>query len=86
MQTQMITDRHRELLMSDFGKTFEDLERMEDGDLEEFLMQKLAMAECDEADTSEDGEPSKRGRLISEIIDIICGPYNPEEINGEGED
>ena len=53
-------------------------------------MQELAMAECDEAEiaakTEEDNITTKRGQLISEIIDIICGPYDPEEINGEADD
>ena len=90
MQSQLITTQHRELLMSNFGKTFEELEHMDDDALDEFLMQELAMAECDEAEiaakTEEDNITTKRGQLISEIIDIICGPYDPEEINGEADD
>ena len=84
MQTELIKDKHRKLLTSDFGKTFEELEKMGEEDLDEFVMQDLGMAECDEI--GEDGEPTERGRVIGEIIDIICGPYDPDEINAEDDE
>lgn len=84
MQTELIEKKHRELLASDFGKTFEDLEKMTEEDLDVFVMQELGMAECDEID--ENGDPTERGQTISEIIDIICGPYDPEAINEEDDD
>ena len=83
MQTELIRDKHRKLLLSDFGKTFEELESMPDEVLDDFLMQELAMAECDEAEAFNKGKPTERGQTISEIIDIICGPYDPDEINGD---
>lgn len=79
MQAELIKDKHRKLLASNFGKTFEDLKSMSEEDLDDFVLQELGMAECDEVD--ENGNPTERGQTISEIIDIICGPYDPEEIN-----
>ena len=84
MQAELIKDKHRKLLASDFGKTFEDLKGMSKENLDVFILQELGMAECDEID--ENGDPTERGQTISEIIDIICGPYNPEEINEEDDE
>ena len=86
MQTELITDRHRELLLQDFGKTFEELEQMSDDELDDFVIQELAMAECDEIEASENKEYSDRGQTVSEIIDIICAPYDPDVINAPDDD
>lgn len=86
MQTELITDKHRELLLQDFGKTFEELEQMPDDELDDFVIQELAMAECDEIEAFENKEYSDRGQTVSEIIDIICGPYDPDVINVPDED
>lgn len=86
MQIELIKPKHEELLRNDFGITFDDVLKMTDDELEEFLIQKLGMAECDEIEASEGKEYSARGEIISEIIDIICGPYDPEEINDSVDD
>jgi hypothetical protein len=79
MQKELIKPEHEALLKDEFGVTFDDIEKMTDDEYDEFLDEKLAMAECDEDGKADGDEPTERGRLIGEIIDILCGPYEDED-------
>ena len=46
-------------------------------------MNDLAMIECDEIDDSADGEYTKRGSIVSQIIYILCGTYDADLINAD---
>jgi hypothetical protein len=79
MWKERIRPEHEVLLRAEFGVTFSEIERMTDDEYDELLDQKLAMAECDEDDRANGGALTARGRLIGEIIDILCGPYGDGE-------
>lgn len=83
MQKELITEDHRNLLKNDFGVTFEDIENMSDEECDNFIAMKLAMAECDEDDKADGEELTERGKLIGEIIDILCGPYDEDDDEGD---
>ena len=78
MQKALITDKHREWLKERLNTTFEEVENMSEEQEDEFLTQ-LAFAEADEV-----CDETEYIDTASEVVDIICGPYdNVDEEDNE---
>lgn len=73
MQYELITDKHREWLKNKLNTTFEEIDNMSEDEEDEFLTQ-LAFAEADEV-----CDETEYIDIASEVVDIICGPYDYED-------
>ena len=84
MQLELMTDRLRKYLKENFGMTEDHFVELcghdvdEDPELHQ-LLHDLSMKECDDSDwEKEHGEYPKDGGCATELIDIICGPYDKD--------
>lgn len=90
MQRELFTDRHREFLKENYGITEEQFFELCKHDVDEDpllkdLLDDLAMKECDDSDLEKErGETSTDTGCATELIDIICGPYDPVDEEDEG--
>lgn len=86
MQLEKMTEKHFKYLQTEFGvdrKAFAAICE-ENGEALSKLIDDLTWKECDAAEEFEkNGEYSEQGKCAIELIDILCGPYDPVEINGE---
>ena len=80
MQYELITDKHREWLKKKLNTTFEEIDNMSEDEEDEFLVQ-LAFAEADEV-----CDETEYIDIASEVVDIICGPYDCNDAELENED
>lgn len=79
MQRELVTEKHDKWIEEVLGVTFDDVEGMTEEELDN-LVDKLADMEADAVTSkSEDVD------VICEVVDIICGPYDEEEINSATE-
>ena len=88
MQLDKMTAKHYQYLLKQFGMDADTFRKAcaENGDVIDALLEKLIVKECDAADEYEkNGKYSEDGLCAVELVDIICGPYDPVEINGETE-
>lgn len=83
MWQERITEKNKEFLFKEYGKTFEEIENMTDKEYDDFTTF-LAFEEADA--TTDDEEMSERERLIGEIIDVICGPYDDDDEEDDDDD
>ena len=89
MQIALLEDRHRRFLQENYGIDEERLIAICEERAQEYdeLVDDLMWKECDAADEKErTGDYSEAGLCAVELIDIICGPYDEEEINAGEED
>lgn len=88
MQLNLMTGRHYDYLKRQFDMDAETFDSVceEGGTRLDDLVDELTWKECDAAyELEEKGKYSKDSICAIELVDIICGPYDPEEINGESE-
>lgn len=84
MQKELIDERHIHFLKNELGLDIEAFLSMAQDDLNALIDDKLLWMECDAAEELDrDGQYSEKGQCAIELIDIICGPYDPDEINVE---
>ena len=86
MQLEKMTEKHYQYLQAEFGVDRNAFAAIceENGEALDKLIDDLTWKECDAAEEFEkNGEYSERGKCAIELIDILCGPYDPVEINGE---
>lgn len=76
MQYELIKEKHRKWLKERLDTTFEEVDKMSEEEEEAFLTQ-LAFAEADEV-----CDETEFVDIASEVVDIICGPYD----NADDED
>ena len=84
MQLNLIEPKHLAFLKENFDIEQERFEEIcnEDGDELDELVDELLWKECDAAEEYErTGKYTEEGLCAIELIDIICGPYDEEEIN-----
>lgn len=89
MQLEKMEKKHYEFLEKELGMSEEAFNAAvgnpDSGEFDE-LVDELTWIECDEVEASDSGDYSERGQLVSELIDILCGPYDPDTINEAGAD
>ena len=81
MQLEKMTRKHYDYVKRQFGIDEERGKRFDE------LIDELTWKECDASDElAEKGEYSEDSVCAIELVDIICGPYDPEEINEGSEE
>lgn len=89
MQLEKMEKKHYDFLQEELeisSETFDNACDKENTDFFDKLIDSLTWIECDEIEASTGKEYSERGNTVSELIDIICGPYDPDVINASDED
>lgn len=89
MQLNLMTQKHYDYLKKQFdidADTFNAICK-EGGEGLEKLLDELTWKECDASyEYEEKGKYSEDSLCAIELIDIICGPYDPDVINAPEED
>jgi len=89
MQLNLMTQKHYDYLKRQFDIDAETFNAIceEDGDRLDNLLDELTWKECDASDEySKNGKYSEDSLCAIELVDIICGPYDPDVINAPEED
>lgn len=84
MQLDKMTKKHYDYLKRQFDMDAETFNAIceENGARLDSLLDELTWKECDAAyELEEEGEYSEDSICAIELIDIICGPYDPDVIN-----
>lgn len=84
MQIENMENRYYEFLENEFGISKERFLEIceEDGEELDNLVDEFMFKECDAAEEEmQAGEYPEYGDLAGDIIDFICGPYDPEVVN-----
>ena len=85
MQLEKMTGKHYQYLRKQFGISEDEFNAIckDNGKALDSLLDDLTWKECDAAEEYEkNGKYSEDGQCAIDLVDIICGPYDPEEING----
>jgi len=86
MQLELLTKEHEVFLSEVVGISPEDFKAMSFEEMDALADDKLIDLECDGAADDAPDESKINTKYAAEIIDIIYGPYNPEEINSDIDD
>ena len=89
MQLEKMTRKHYDYVKRQFGIDAETFNAIceERGKRFDELIDELTWKECDASDElAEKGEYSEDSVCAIELVDIICGQYDPEEINEGSEE
>lgn len=84
MQLDQVTKKHYDYLKRQFDMDAETFNVIcdENGTRLDSLLDELTWKECDASDEFEEkGEYSEDSICAIELVDIICGPYDPDVIN-----
>jgi len=81
MQMEKLEKRHENFLQDVVGIAPDDFRNMSYEKLDSLVDDKLMWMECDGVDDSLPNGITGEGKIAAELIDIIYGPYDREEIS-----